>query len=687
MVGATMPEQRVQFGSKIISSPDLDWETILALSKIIKKFAKWDPQEKKWIATWRLFPNRKVVIEGLQKFVERGNDLLKGYIEGLLQLIEKLVDNVPAYFERDGYIELAVLNCDPFELLKNLRSKFDANLGLKIKSQEIESVGEIEIPFLMIDIGKLALANTNLEKLLKPYINCFKKESIQILQKVTSKVTKIPSAFIKPRDSKHIVVYLPSNTGEGIINKIVQLGVITYYTTSLREGKVKKEARYYKLYRNRTGITIILPNYALGKTIRILEESGYLVDLHESLKIAGSVEVNGKFELFDYQKEALQRWISNNFWGTIAIPTGGGKTFIGLAAINQVKKPAIVFVPNLWLLYQWIDRINEYLGVPKPKIGILGGGEKKISEITVSTYQTGYKRINEISDKFDLVIFDEAHHVPATTFKNIALYMRATNRLALSATPKRADNNEILLFKLAGKIVYEIDYKELVKRGVVAPLIYRKILVELPEPLIKEYNKIRKKLNFARDDIEKTQILNKLIELSRDNPNKLEVIREVIRKHPDEKFFIFAGSIAFAKEIERELKTITRVALLTSETKKSEEKRIIKSFINNIIKALILVKKGEEGVDIGDASVAIITGGSKQKREIIQRIGRVLRGGENKLAWVYEIVTKNTIEEQLSKSRGIEKLIRGLESFVKRKYGVEPIKVIYWNKKFGKKLE
>ncbi len=686
MVGATMPEQRVQFGSKIISSPNLNWETIFALSKIIKKIAKWDPQEIKWVATWRVFSNHEIVIKELKNLAEKNDNLLKKYIEDLVKLIEKLVDKVPAYFEGNGLIELLVVNCDPFELLKNLRIRTDAKLGLKIKNLNIESVGEIEIPFITIDKEKLTSKKINLEELLKPYTNCFKKGSIQVLQKFTSETTKLLSAFIKPRDSRYIAVYLPPNTSENIINRIVQLGVITYYTSTLREGKVKKEARYYKLYRNKTSITIILPNYALGKITKILKENGYRVNLHESLKTTRTSKVNGKFELFDYQKEALRRWINNDFWGTIAIPTGGGKTFIGLAAINQVKKPAIVFVPNLWLLYQWIDRISEYLGVPKPKIGVLGGGEKKISEITVSTYQTGYKKIDEISDKFDLVIFDEAHHVPATTFKNIALYMRATSRLALSATPKRADNNEILLFKLAGKIVYEIDYKELVKRGVVAPLIYRKIFVELPENLVKEYNRIKKRLNFVKDELEKTQILNKLIELARDNPNKLEVIREIIKKHSNEKFFIFSGSISFAKEIEKELKTITRVALLTSETRKSEEKRIIKGFINNIIRALILVKKGEEGVDIGDASVAIITGGSKQKREIIQRIGRVLRGGENKLAWVYEIVTKDTIEEQLSRSRGIEKLIKGIESFLKKKYAVEPIKVIHWNKKFGKKL-
>jgi len=310
----------------------------------------------------------------------------------------------------------------------------------------------------------------------------------------------------------------------------------------------------------------------------------------------------------------------------------------------------------------------------------MGVGEKTISDITISTYQSAYKNIEQFSDIFHVVIFDEAHHVPASTFKKVALYLASPYRMALSATPTRSDKNEVLLFKLAGDIVYKITYPELVKKGFVAPLVVRKIYVKLPKELEREYNRIQNRLRVAYDEISRKQIVNKLIELSRDNPKKIPVIKEIVKKHKNEKIFVFAGSIDFAKQILNELKSVSKVSLLTSKTRKSEEKRIIKNFVNGLLNVLILVKKGEEGVDVGDASVAIIAGGTKQKRETIQRIGRILRGGSEKLAWVYEIVTVGTIEEKLSKGRKIEALIKGLENIIKSRYGVEPYKVIEWEK-------
>ena len=86
-------------------------------------------------------------------------------------------------------------------------------------------------------------------------------------------------------------------------------------------------------------------------------------------------------------------------------------------------------------------------------------------------------------------------------------------------------------------------------------------------------------------------------------------------------------------------------------------------------------------MDVGDASIAIIAGGSKQEREFIQRVGRVLRGEKGKLAWVYEIVTKGTIEESLSKSRQARSLVRGLEDIVWERFRVKAYDEIYWNSK------
>jgi superfamily II DNA or RNA helicase len=61
-----------------------------------------------------------------------------------------------------------------------------------------------------------------------------------------------------------------------------------------------------------------------------------------------------------------------------------------------------------------------------------------------------------------------------------------------------------------------------------------------------------------------------------------------------------------------------------------------------------------EGVNIPDASVAVVLSGSGSSREHVQRLGRILRKLPGKEATLYEVVTEDTTEEQISRRRGGE---------------------------------
>jgi superfamily II DNA or RNA helicase len=63
----------------------------------------------------------------------------------------------------------------------------------------------------------------------------------------------------------------------------------------------------------------------------------------------------------------------------------------------------------------------------------------------------------------------------------------------------------------------------------------------------------------------------------------------------------------------------------------------------------------DKGIDVPDADVAIIMSGTGSQRQMIQRVGRVVRATNGKVeARVYEIVTRNTIEEVLSEERHVK---------------------------------
>jgi superfamily II DNA or RNA helicase len=58
-----------------------------------------------------------------------------------------------------------------------------------------------------------------------------------------------------------------------------------------------------------------------------------------------------------------------------------------------------------------------------------------------------------------------------------------------------------------------------------------------------------------------------------------------------------------------------------------------------------------EGVDVPEAKVAIVLGGTSGAREYIQRLGRVLRKVGNRQAVLFEVFARKTVEEAKAQRR------------------------------------
>jgi len=650
---------RVKFGNEILESPEMDIRDFAKLVSILRKFSSGVVNGVINL-DWRVIAFTDDLINKLREI-----KIDNVFIEKLSDIVKEKVKEVPKIIIEDDHVLLLVHNYNPYEIAEKL--------GGELRLRVTRSM-QIEVPYLAFNRGDIfsLISYVDAQDLALNFRN--------ILKLLKEKIERENVIYITSYGVKFIEIKVPWNAPSSLIKELKELGTIEYYVSDPSEEELQlKSEKLYKIDRREDTLVIRLPSFTLTRIENIIKKYGFTPKIDISLPQSIKIKISKNFKLMSHQEEALNRWMDANKLGTVVIPTGGGKTLIALAAIVKMKKPAIIFVPNKLLLWQWRDRIKKFLLVPEEKIGILGAGERNIKEITVATYQSGVKYIEKIADKFSLAIFDEGHHVPARTFKDVALYLRAPYRMALSATPRRHDKNEILLFKLSGRIVYEISFPELVRQGILAPLAVRKILVPLPNEYMKLYKSLEKEVEGEKIPLEKKRKINRLIEIARDNPNKIKVLREIVKRHKDEKMFIFAGSINFAETIKLSIKDLIPAEVLTAKTSEVEEKRILKAFLDGEIRALILVKKGEEGLDVGDASVAIIAGGTKQIREFIQRVGRVLRGGVNKLAWVYEVVTKDTIEEALSRARRARELVRGIENFISKNFKVKAFKVEVWN--------
>ena len=368
-----------------------------------------------------------------------------------------------------------------------------------------------------------------------------------------------------------------------------------------------------------------------------------------------------------YQTESIEKWKANERCGVIVLPTGAGKTHVATMAIEICKRQTLVIVPTIDLMNQWYDLLFSTFNA---EIGLIGGGFYEIGAITVTTYASAFRHQERIGNQFGLVIFDECHHLPSEGYKYAAEFAIAPFRLGLSATPERADSGEDLLENIVGKTVYRLEAQQLAGEFL-ANYTLERVEVDLTDEERELYQAERDIFrNFTRaknipfGSIEGWKIFvmqsarsedgrramkayrnSKKIALGTDA--KLRVLQDLLIRHKHDKVLIFTAENEMVYKISQDY----LVPAITHETNIKERKFWLDSFNRGDVLALATSKVLNEGVNIPDASVAIILSGSGSSREHIQRLGRILRKKEDKQAVLYEVVTRNTTEERISVRR------------------------------------
>jgi len=437
-----------------------------------------------------------------------------------------------------------------------------------------------------------------------------------------------------------------------LLNLLKEICTISYYVERVVLGPDKtymgteiitRRSRAYRIHwKEKIFITYVafldeIRNKLKGYGLNII------LNLGEIRKINYQLEEN--FSLLPHQEEAYRLWRKKKR-GTIAIFTRGGKSFIGMKAIIDLKEKTIIFVPTRELATTWKRYLEEYLGLNPIQIGMVGGGSINIRDITIAIYNSGVKYLDKLQGRFDLAIFDEAHHVPASTFKEVALQIDALHRMSLSATPKRRDNNEQLLFKLSGELVYSLGYKELLQLRIVAPIeVYQVYFAQNPE-------------------------------------EKIKYLFEILQKYNNAKTIIFTQFLNTAKEIyEKLLLNGYRVLIITGQTSSGRRKRYFEQFIRGIVNIMISTTVLDEGITVPDAEIAIIYENSGEPRQLIQRIGRVIGYKPGKTAKIFEIVDISNPKEKYAylRRKWVQELynIPELEKYIKVEKNNEDIKRLY----------
>lgn len=128
---------------------------------------------------------------------------------------------------------------------------------------------------------------------------------------------------------------------------------------------------------------------------------------------------------------------------------------------------------------------------------------------------------------------------------------------------------------------------------------------------------------------------------------KLRVLEDLLKRHPRDRVLIFTNDNETAYAISQEF----LVPAITHQTRTRERKAILEGFNRGDYLTVVTSKVLNEGVNIPEANVAVVLSGSGSIREHVQRLGRILRRREGKQAVLYEVVSRNTVEDQISRRR------------------------------------
>jgi superfamily II DNA or RNA helicase len=368
-----------------------------------------------------------------------------------------------------------------------------------------------------------------------------------------------------------------------------------------------------------------------------------------------------------YQSEALLAWERQRSRGVVVLPTGAGKSQLGVMAIEKKQRSALVVAPTLDLVRQWYQILRATFAVP---VGVIGGGEHDVQPLTVTTYDSAHLHMANLGARFGLVIFDECHHLPGETYALAARQCLAPFRLGLTATPERADGREGVLDELIGPLAFRREITEM-SGAYLAEYETERIAVELAPSEREEYEAERGVyLGFVRQQgirmgspegwrefimrsarsaagRRAMQAYRRQRELAFAAPAKLDYVALLLHVHRNDRTIVFTEDNATAYRISERL----LIPTITHQTKVSERADILSRLDAGSYNAVVTSKVLNEGVDVPSANVAVVVSGSGSVREHVQRLGRILRKQADKRALLYELVTAQTGEAFTSERR------------------------------------
>jgi superfamily II DNA or RNA helicase len=403
---------------------------------------------------------------------------------------------------------------------------------------------------------------------------------------------------------------------------------------------------------------------------------------------AGPTDSRSAPLLYRWQREALAAWARQRHRGVVEAVTGAGKTIVGVAAVLEQRRArgqAVVLVPTKELQHQWLAVLGRWCE-PTTLVGGLGDGGRA----TLVSHDVVVAVVNSVRGSDvrptrpgGLLVADECHRY-GSEMNRLALDRRMARRLGLSATYAREDDgHRDWLDPYFGGTCFELGYREAVDSGVVAQPAVALVGISLGGIERASYDELTETIRrMASLLVERHGVTNhpyaafirevnvladgagdgeastrargyrhavlerrRLLADAQGKPVRLGDLAPAVRAA--ERTIVFTQSIAASEAVAAQL-AARRLAAGAVHSRLAPEARraMVRRFAAGDLRVLAAPRVLDEGIDVPAADLAVIIGASRTRRQMVQRMGRVLRvKADGRLARFAVLFAEGTVED------------------------------------------
>jgi len=366
------------------------------------------------------------------------------------------------------------------------------------------------------------------------------------------------------------------------------------------------------------------------------------------------------YTLRSYQLEAVDAFLKAKRGQVVMVP-GAGKTDVGLTVCLHLSVPTAICVPRIALVKQYEEWARKW----NTQATGYFCEKKQISDLTVFVYNSAVINIDELQ-RFRLIIFDEAHHL-SSPHNQYLLKRLPEYALGLTATPQPIQQLPV---------IYTFAPKKATQLGVIAPLKVTPIGVDMTNDERAKHTKYVRVMADLLDKYSRKVVGDRTIKvdgyyeimrLPDSNQDKLvylncmmgkrkllsqvqskiDQVTSIVRKNSNKRILLFSESVDCIEK----LKTVLNAQNLPCDTyhsyKQTKERNSIIDEWGKSFNTLLTVRCLDEGYDVPECGVGIIIASGQSERQITQRVGRLLRPLQGKLAEMYCVYANGTGETRL----------------------------------------